>query len=240
MLDKKKVAAFVSAHNQPPKIPVKKPPTPKAEPVAAKESPAKKAPPPADAEHEESIEALAEEAAQAAEASSDPDIEDVLVDYDEKDTSPPKWAEDKDLWDEAVSAIGLGTDDEDRYDEPYAVVAYLYKKLGGKIAPHDESKESADEEEGEDESDGDGEGKDLEGLVDEVAKESEKNPDPELMKHLENYDPVRDGNPPSWVTDEALWERAKEAVDPEGKGASYDEPYAVIAHVYKKMGGKVT
>jgi hypothetical protein len=53
-----------------------------------------------------------------------------------------------------------------------------------------------------------------------------------------NYDP--DNNPGSWVLDEDKWERAKEAVDPEGEGGDkYDEPYAVVAATYKRMGGRI-
>lgn len=36
--------------------------------------------------------------------------------------------------------------------------------------------------------------------------------------------------------DEKTWKRAKKAVKPYWK--KYDEPYAVIMHVYKNMGGK--
>lgn len=54
---------------------------------------------------------------------------------------------------------------------------------------------------------------------------------------IADYDPERDGNPPAWVADEATWERAKEAVDPEGEGADYDEPWAVTSYVYRKLGG---
>ena len=43
-------------------------------------------------------------------------------------------------------------------------------------------------------------------------------------------------NPASWVADEAIWERAKAAAD---KGGYGDEHWAVVAHVYKKMGGAV-
>jgi hypothetical protein len=44
-----------------------------------------------------------------------------------------------------------------------------------------------------------------------------------------------EGNPPAWVGDEATWERAKEAVEKHWE--NYDEPYAVVAHVYFNMGG---
>jgi hypothetical protein len=42
-------------------------------------------------------------------------------------------------------------------------------------------------------------------------------------------------NPPDMITDEAIWEKAKKAVEP--KWDDYDEPYAVVMHVYKEMGG---
>ena len=47
--------------------------------------------------------------------------------------------------------------------------------------------------------------------------------------------PIRD-NPPSWVADEALWERAKLAVRPYWD--NYSEPWAVVASVYEQMGGR--
>lgn len=40
---------------------------------------------------------------------------------------------------------------------------------------------------------------------------------------------------PSWVADEGTWERAKKAAD---KG-DYDEYYAVVTDIYKKLGGKI-
>lgn len=43
------------------------------------------------------------------------------------------------------------------------------------------------------------------------------------------------GNPPAWVTDESAWERAKDAV--KKKWTDYDEPWAVVAHVYQNMTG---
>lgn len=69
------------------------------------------------------------------------------------------------------------------------------------------------------------------------AKEAAEAPDPELVEKLKDYDPERDGNPPAWIEDEATWERAKKAVEP--KWSEYDEPYAVVAHVYRSMGGTV-
>jgi hypothetical protein len=62
--------------------------------------------------------------------------------------------------------------------------------------------------------------------------------DDELLDLMHDYDPEH--NPPSWVASEATWERAKDAVDPEGEGADkYDDPYGVVVHVYKSMGGKI-
>ncbi len=44
-------------------------------------------------------------------------------------------------------------------------------------------------------------------------------------------------NPASWVADEGTWEKAKEAADKGGYGA--DEYWAVVSHIYKKMGGEI-
>lgn len=54
-------------------------------------------------------------------------------------------------------------------------------------------------------------------------------------KKSKAYD--RPDNPASWVGDEDLWEKAKEAVKPDWD--KYDEPYAVVASVYQKMGGTI-
>ena len=43
-------------------------------------------------------------------------------------------------------------------------------------------------------------------------------------------------NPPAWVRDENVWERAKERVRPHWH--EYREPWAVVAHVYEQMGGR--
>jgi hypothetical protein len=47
----------------------------------------------------------------------------------------------------------------------------------------------------------------------------------------------RADNPPSWVDDEATWEKAKEAVGKDWD--KYDDPYAVVVSVYKNMGGSI-
>jgi len=46
----------------------------------------------------------------------------------------------------------------------------------------------------------------------------------------------RPDNPANWVKDEDVWERAKAAVKPHWD--KYDEPYAVVTHVYENMGGR--
>lgn len=43
-------------------------------------------------------------------------------------------------------------------------------------------------------------------------------------------------NPPSWIVDEHIWERAKARVRPHWH--EYREPWAVVAHVYRQMGGR--
>jgi hypothetical protein len=42
-------------------------------------------------------------------------------------------------------------------------------------------------------------------------------------------------NPPAWVHNEPLWDRAKHVVRPHWH--EYREPWAVVAHVYEQMGG---
>jgi hypothetical protein len=46
------------------------------------------------------------------------------------------------------------------------------------------------------------------------------------------------GNPPAWVASPSIWNRAREAVE-KGHWERYDEPWAVVAHVYRNMGGGV-
>lgn len=78
----------------------------------------------------------------------------------------------------------------------------------------------------------------LKAMIDDAANEAKVSPDPELSARLKGYDPARDGNPPQWATDPDKWAQAEEAV--KLHWASYEEPYAVVAHVYKKMGGGVS
>lgn len=81
-------------------------------------------------------------------------------------------------------------------------------------------------------------GKDYSQMVEEEAKRlADGRGDSELLDLMTTFDP--EDNPPEWAAQPDVWMKAEEAVDPEGAGATYDEPYAVVAHVYKRMGGKV-
>ncbi|MEE9592237.1 MAG: hypothetical protein V3W28_01500 [Thermoplasmata archaeon] len=60
----------------------------------------------------------------------------------------------------------------------------------------------------------------------------------ELAEEIEDLGPEAE-QPPKWAANPAIWEKAEKAVDPEGKGAKYREPWGVVVHVYRKMGGAV-
>lgn len=47
----------------------------------------------------------------------------------------------------------------------------------------------------------------------------------------------RADNPAAWVQDEAIWEQAKAEVLPDW--GRYDQPWAVVTHVYERMGGRI-
>jgi len=47
----------------------------------------------------------------------------------------------------------------------------------------------------------------------------------------------RADNPAAWVQDEDIWERAKAEVLPDW--GRYDQPWAVVTHVYEQMGGRI-
>lgn len=279
---------------------------------------------------------LVEEAAQEAEAGANTALEDIISGTENADpTQPPAWAEDPNIWAEAVQAVGIGAGAEEKYAEPFVVAAYLYAKLGGPVtglAPDGAAQPAAgqpapqgkppapgqppgqtdvtkpgaaakaihaaaaakkapggaapaggapkgppgappakggppgappggkkptignpalakhpahgtDKAPPKDATGGkDGakpleEGKDAGGGAPQVPEPHEPlNLSPEMTQQLQGYDPERDGNPPSWIADEATWEKAKKAVEP--RWAEYDEPYAVVAHVYESMGGK--
>ena len=58
----------------------------------------------------------------------------------------------------------------------------------------------------------------------------------EMAEHLAGFDPDED-EAPSGVKDIGLFKRAVGIVDPEGKGADYEKPYAVALALYWLMGG---
>lgn len=148
LMEKSKLQAFAKKTANPPLAAVAltakraqaKPPAAPS-PVAPQSPVAQKgAPGAADAggEGEESevyLHELVEEAAQAAEAGADQDLEDAVAGYTSAGAQDvPGWAEDPDAWKQAADAVGLGQPGiEDRYDEPFVVAAYLYKKLGGPV-----------------------------------------------------------------------------------------------------------
>jgi hypothetical protein len=49
--------------------------------------------------------------------------------------------------------------------------------------------------------------------------------------------PDRGDNPPVWALDPPVWDEAREAVRP--YWARYQDPWAVVTHVYRNMGGRV-
>lgn len=77
----------------------------------------------------------------------------------------------------------------------------------------------------------DGEGEpDLMELADQLVEE---------MEAAEEEEGVEIEGPPAWAAAPAIWAAAEKSVDPEGKGSKYTEPYAVLVHVYKRMGGSI-
>lgn len=69
-----------------------------------------------------------------------------------------------------------------------------------------------------------------------IAEDDEVAGHEEMAEHLAGFDPDED-EAPSGVKDVALFKRAVGIVDPEGKGAGYEKPYAVALALYWLMGG---
>jgi hypothetical protein len=69
-----------------------------------------------------------------------------------------------------------------------------------------------------------------------IAEDDEVAGHEEMAEHLAGFDPDED-EAPSGVKDVALFKRAVGIVDPEGKGADYEKPYAVALALYWLMGG---
>jgi len=69
-----------------------------------------------------------------------------------------------------------------------------------------------------------------------VAHDEEMAGHEEMLEHLAGFDPEED-EAPSGVKDVGLWKRFVALVDPEGKGAQFEEPYAVALALYWLSGG---
>ena len=69
-----------------------------------------------------------------------------------------------------------------------------------------------------------------------IAEDDEVAGHEEMAEHLAGFDPDED-EAPSGVKDVALFKRAVGIVDPEGKGAEHEKPYAVALALYWLMGG---
>lgn len=127
---KKKAEAAAAAAPAPEQTPA----APKA--IGKERAPgfAKQQPKAAEPEREVPVEQLIEDAAGAAEQQADEELEMLLPDlYKVEPGQPPEWVKDPELWQQALDAVGVGALDEDKYEEPLAVAAYLYKAMGGPI-----------------------------------------------------------------------------------------------------------
>ena len=69
-----------------------------------------------------------------------------------------------------------------------------------------------------------------------VAHEDDAPGHDEMLEHLAGFDAEED-EAPSGVKDVGLWKRFVALVDPEGKGAQFEEPYAVALALYWLSGG---
>lgn len=114
----------------------------------------------------------------------------------------------------------------------YAGVAPAPLKRVKVQPPSDDETESMDDEDLEA-----GEEPSIEEMLEAAAAALEAGEMDVELEITEGYDPEVDGNPPSWVEDEEIWELAKSAV--EEKWDEYDSPWAVVAFVYQKMHGKI-
>lgn len=200
------------------------------------------APPPA---KEPDPHELLAKAREEAEASGDHGLEEMLAEYGGQ--LSPEWVSDPELLKKAEDLVDPDGDGAEEYEDPHRVVAYLYKALGGKFPAHEEPdgdegevapEEEAAEHEAEEEPEAPGEGEDephAEVDVEKAAEAAEAKANPQIAELVDGYDPEVQGNPPAWVASEATWEEAKKAVEPTWD--NYDDPWAVVAHVYEQMGG---
>lgn len=74
--------------------------------------------------------------------------------------------------------------------------------------------------------------------VQEIAEKVEHGDgEDQLMDLTAGYDPEQDGDPPDFVEDEDKWNKAKKLVEPHED--DMQNKWAVVAHVYKELGGTV-
>ena len=133
-------------------------------------------------------------------------------------------------------------EDEEREDEEDRDELDVEDENEEEDGEEDEEDESEDDDEDEDgdsgEDDADEDVKIARLVVEEGKRVNDGKEDGQLKRLMADFDPEE--NPPAWVRDEEKWDRARDAVDPDGEGGEkYDEPWAVVAHVYKRMGGKI-
>lgn len=103
----------------------------------------------------------------------------------------------------------------------FVKVAELAEKFVVKIAEHQYADKAPE----------DVKAKDIDWIDEETRREIREN------GKKEEYIPFdKSHNPPGAVASEKIWDRAKKAVKKYWKG--YDEPWAVVYDVYRKMGGK--
>jgi predicted RNA-binding Zn-ribbon protein involved in translation (DUF1610 family) len=115
------------------------------------------------------------------------------------------------------------------------VISDGIKKIEDILAAKEEPEEKAEG--------GEAEGGEEEELVLETEEDVAELYEEAKEKAIELLDAVieatieEEGNPPKWVKNPAIWEKAKEAVEPYRD--KYDEPYAVISWLYQRLGGKI-
>ena len=112
--------------------------------------------------------------------------------------------------------------------DPKKLSAFVQKESTSPFTPKKAKKKTGEPAEKSDSSEVD---------VDEIAaKIKDGKGDKNLMRLSKKV--TKENNPPQWVEDEDIWEKAKEAVGSEEDftGESY---YAVVTHVYKRMGGSI-
>ena len=116
--------------------------------------------------------------------------------------------------------------DMEHNDHAEEAMKYAHKDGIGKPMPEVKGKKGADKEALQA----------MKAMAQLIAEELDEGEcDDDVMMLMADFDP---DEMPKWVLDEDIWKKASEIVDPEGEGAEFTDPYSVVAHLYKKMGGK--